>query len=149
MQIFVDADATPAIAKTLIIKTALRCEVMSTFVANHPIKLPPSPFLANIVVAHGFDVADNYIINAVGKGDLVITNDIVLADAVLAKSAKALSVHGEEFIADTIKSKLNARDFMDTMRATGLLNPNQMGKHARYGDKDKIAFANALNRLVR
>lgn len=149
MIIYTDADALPTIAKDLIVKTVGRTQVQAVFVANKPIKLPPSPYLCMMVVAQGFDAADNFIATQVRMGDLVVTSDIPLADEVLAKGAKVLTPRGEEFTASNIKAKLNARDFMESLRGTGVLDPNQMGGQKPYGDKDKQAFANGLNRLVR
>ncbi|OOR85467.1 YaiI/YqxD family protein [Moraxella canis] len=149
MKILIDADAIPNIAKALIVKTANRTQTMAVFVANRMTKLPPSPFLSSVVVGTGFDVADEYIVQAAETGDLVITSDIPLANDVLNKGAKVLTARGEEYTLQNIKPKLNARDFMDTLRGTGVLDPAQMGGQKPYGDKDKIAFANALNRLVK
>lgn len=149
MNLYIDADALPTIAKELIIKTANRTQVQAIFVANKPIKLPPSPYLHMKVVAQGFDMADNVIVDNVSVGDLVITSDIPLASDVLTKGAKVLTARGEEFTLDNIKPKLNARDFMETLRGTGVLDPTDMGGQKPYGDRDKQAFANGLNRLVR
>ncbi|WP_049236548.1 YaiI/YqxD family protein [Moraxella canis] len=149
MKIFIDADAIPNIAKALIVKTANRTQTMAVFVANRMTKLPPSPFLSSVVVGTGFDVADDYILQVAEADDLVITSDIPLANDVLNKGAKVLTARGEEYTLQNIKPKLNARDFMDTLRGTGVLDPAQMGGQKPYGDKDKIAFANALNRLVK
>lgn len=149
MKIYVDADAIPSIAKELIIKTANRTGIMAIFVANRFIKLPPSAYLSNIIVNAGFDVADTYIVDNVEAGDLVITGDIPLASDVLDKGAKVLTARGDEFTLENIKPKLNARDFMESLRGTGVLDPNDMGGQKPYGDKDKIAFANGLNRLVK
>lgn len=149
MMIYVDADATPKIAKELIIKTANRTKVAAVFVANAYIKLPPSPFLKSVVVAQGFDEADDYIVNTVKAGDLVITADIPLANAVLEKSAKVLTTHGEELNNQNIKQKLNNRDFMEALRGTGVLSPHEMGGQKPYDDKDKKRFADGLNRLVK
>lgn len=149
MIIYIDADAIPTIAKELIIKTANRTQVCAVFVANKPIKLPPSPYLQMTVVAQGFDVADNYIVDNVSVGDLVITGDIPLASEVLEKGAKVLTARGEEFTLNNIKPKLNARDFMESLRGTGVLDPKEMGGQKPYGDKEKMAFANGLNRLVK
>lgn len=149
MKILIDADALPAIAKALLIKTANRTQTTAIFVANYFIKLPPSLYLSMVVVADGFDMADNYIADNVLAGDLVVSSDIPLADDVLEKGAKVLTPHGEEFNLDNIKPKLNARDFMESLRGTNVLDPKSMGTQKPYGDKDKIAFANALNRLVK
>lgn len=149
MKIFIDADALPTIAKALLIKTANRTQTTAVFVANHFIKLPPSAYLTAVVVCQGLDMADNYIADNVLAGDLVISSDIPLANDVLEKGAKVLTPRGEEFSLDNIKPKLNARDFMESLRGTNVLDPTSMGGQKPYGDKDKIAFANALNRLVK
>lgn len=149
MIIYVDADAIATAAKELIIKTANRTQTQAVFVANSFTKLPPSAYLTSVVVAHGFDVADDYIVCHAQAGDLVITNDIPLADSVITKSAKVLTMRGEELTSQNIKQKLNARDFMDMMRGTGVLTPVQMGSQKSYDDKDKKRFADGLNRLVK
>lgn len=149
MKILIDADAIPIIAKELIIKTANRTQTMAVFVANRMTKLPPSPFLSYVVVGAGFDVADEYILQIVQPNDLVITSDIPLANDVLEKGARVLTTRGEEFSKDNIKPRLNARDFMESLRGTGVLDPKSMGGQKPYGDKDKIAFAGGLNRLVK
>ncbi|AWY21126.1 YaiI/YqxD family protein [Moraxella bovis] len=149
MIIYIDADAIPAIAKELIIKTAGRTQAQAIFVANACVKLPLSPYLKSVVVSQGFDMADNFIVDNVGVGDLVITSDIPLADKVLTKGAKVLTSQGEELTSNNIKPKLNVRDFMESLRGTGVLDPTDMGGQKPYGDKDKQAFANGLNRLVK
>lgn len=149
MKLYIDADAIPAIAKDLIIKTANRTETTAVFVANRFIKLPPSPYLECVVVGQGFDVADTYIVDRATAGDLVITSDIPLAYDILMRGAKVLTARGDELTSENIKPKLNARDFMESLRGTNVLNPKEMGGQKPYGDKDKIAFANGLNRLVK
>lgn len=149
MNIFVDADAIPQIAKELIIKAACRTQTMAIFVANYAIKLPPSPYLHRIVVTSGFDAADDYIIHHTHKADLVITSDIPLANEVLQRGALVLTARGEQWTPENIKPKLNARDFMESLRGTNVLDAKQMGGQKPYGDKDKIAFANGLNRLIK
>lgn len=149
MKILIDADALPLIAKELIIKTVNRTGVPAIFVANHFIKLPPSPHLTMQVVPSGFDAADDRITAQIVAGDLVITSDIPLANDALLKGARVITSRGESFTPENIKPKLNARDFMESLRGTGVLDPANMGGQKPYGDKDKQAFANALNRLVR
>lgn len=149
MKLYIDADAIPAIAKELIIKTANRTGVQTVFVANSFIKLPPSPYLKSVAVSHGFDVADDYIINNAQQDDLVITGDIPLADSVISKGAKVLTSRGEVLDTNNIKAKLGNRDLMDMMRGTNVLDPTQMGGQKPYDDKDKKRFADGLNRLVK
>ncbi|WP_434353417.1 YaiI/YqxD family protein [Psychrobacter sp. HD31] len=149
MHIWVDADACPKIARELITKTAMRTQTKTTFVANQALHLTPSPFINMKVVAQGFDVADNVIIENCTRGDLIITNDIPLADEGINEGAKVMSFKGMIYTKDNIKQSLNMRDFMDTMRGTGVLNPTEMGGQKPYSDKDKKAFADGLNKLVR
>lgn len=151
MIIWVDADACPVIAKELIGKTAIRTNTPAIFVANQTIKLPKSPLLRLQLVASGFDVADDHIVKHCQQGDLVITSDIPLANEVIDKGAKVITTRGQEYTINNIKQALNMRDFMDVMRGTGLPDPQEMAKMGQkpYGDKDKKAFADALNRLVR
>ena len=148
MHIYIDADALPVIARTLLIRTATRTGIGMSFVANSFIRLPRLPNIHMQVVAQGFDVADAFIVAHVHPGDLVITSDIPLANDVLARSAQVLTPRGEIWTTENIKPKLNARDFIESLRGTNVLDPTSQGGQKPYGDKDKIAFANGLNRLI-
>ena len=96
------------------------------------------------MVTAGFDVADNEIVQRCAAGDLVITADIPLADEVITKGALALSPRGELYTKDTIKARLNIRDFMDTMRSSGI----QTGGPAPLGQTERREFANHLDRFL-
>lgn len=147
--LWIDADAIPTIAKQIIIKTAERTQTTTIFVANRPITLPRLPMLQMKVVEGGFDKADDYIAENVQAKDVVITSDIPLANDCIEKGAKVVTSRGFVYDKDNIKQKLNMRDFMDTMRSTGVLEPNQQGGQAPYSDKDKQTFANILNAWIR
>jgi len=95
-------------------------------------------------VSQGFDVADNTIVEKVAAGDLVITSDIPLADEVLDKGGLVLTSRGERYTKENIKSRLNIRDFMETMRASGI----QSGGPAALNHADRQQFANALDRIL-
>lgn len=144
MEIWVDADACPVVIKQILFKAAERTKTRVTFIANQFIKTPPSKFVTSIRVASGFDVADNEIVKRVSDGDMVITADIPLADEVIAKGGEALSPRGELFTKDNIKSKLNMRDFMDTMRSSGV----QTGGPSSLNQSDRKAFADHLDRWL-
>ena len=144
MKIWVDADACPVVIKEILFKAAGRTKTTTTFVANQFIKTPPSPYLKSIQVPSGFDVADNEIVKQVNEGDLVITGDIPLAAEVIEKGGQALNPRGEMYTLDSIKQKLNMRDFMDTMRASGVHASGQ----APLNQTDRQAFANHLDRLL-
>lgn len=143
-EIWVDADATPKAVREVICKAAVRTQTPCWFVANHRIPLPPSPFLRPLQVEAGFDIADNLIAQRCLAGDLVITQDIPLAAEVLEKKAHAINNRGEPYSPETIRQKLNMRDFMETLRSSGI----QSGGPAAFSDRDKAQFANALDRWL-
>jgi uncharacterized protein YaiI (UPF0178 family) len=144
MKIWVDADACPVVIKDILFRAAKRTGVELTLVANQPVRTPPSRNIKSIQVASGFDVADNEIVNRLGAGDLVITSDIPLAAEVIEKSGFALSPRGEMYTAENIMPRLNMRDFMDTMRASGV----HTGGPPPLSQSDKQAFANHLDKLL-
>lgn len=144
MTIWVDADACPVVIKNILFKAAQRTKTEVVLVANQAISIPKSPLVRLLQVSQGFDVADNEIVRLLVAGDLVITSDIPLADEVIEKGAEALSPRGEKFSADSIKGKLTMRDFMDTMRASGI----QSGGPPPLNQADRQAFANHLDRWL-
>ncbi len=95
-------------------------------------------------VEKGFDVADRRIVEKVQGGDLVITADIPLAAEVIDRGARALSPRGELYTPDNIRERLNLRDFMETMRASGV----ETGGPRAFGPADRHAFAAALDRML-
>ncbi|MEP2653105.1 MAG: YaiI/YqxD family protein [Paraglaciecola sp.] len=144
MKIWVDADAVPVVIKDILNRAAQRKEVETIYVANQYIRTPPSKFIRSMQVPQGFDVADDEIVKLVVLGDLVITSDIPLAAEVIEKGALALSGRGELFTKENIRSRLNIRDFMDTMRASG----EQSGGPPPLNQKDRQNFSNHLDRIL-
>lgn len=144
MKIWVDADACPVVIKEILFKAADRAQIVTTLVANHNVRVPPSRFISFMQVSSGFDIADDEIVKRVNEGDLVITSDIPLADEVIDKRGTALSPRGELYTKENIKSRLNIRDFMDTMRASGV----QTGGPAALNQTDRQNFANHLDRII-
>jgi uncharacterized protein YaiI (UPF0178 family) len=144
MQIWVDADACPNVIKEVLFRAAERTGMMVTLVANQTIRTPPSRFLRTLRVEAGFDVADNEIVKRVEPGDLVITADIPLAAEVIAKGGVALNPRGERYTTETIGERLNMRDFMDTMRASGV----QTGGPPTLNQRDRQQFANELDKWL-
>src|SRR5690554_4514300 len=120
MTIWVDADACPVAAKEILFRAAIRTETPLVLVANQYIRIPPSPFIKSLQVAAGFDVADNEIVQKAEAGDLVITADIPLAADVVAKKCIALNPRGELYTKENIRQRLNMRDFMETLRSSGI-----------------------------
>ncbi|MDH5514442.1 MAG: YaiI/YqxD family protein [Gammaproteobacteria bacterium] len=144
MQIWVDADACPRAIKEILYRAAERVGMQLILVANQPLQVPGSRFIRTVQVSAGFDVADNYIVQAVDEGDLVITADIPLAAEVIANGARALNPRGELYTQDNIRERLNMRDFMDTLRGSGV----DTGGPAAFSNAERMAFANRLDRLL-
>ena len=144
MKIWVDADACPVVIKDILFRAAERTKVPLALVANQPIRIPPSRNISFIQVASGFDVADNEIVKRTNKGDLVITSDIPLASEVIGKGAQALTPRGEMYTIENIKARLTMRDFMESLRSSGV----DTGGPAALNHGDRQAFANQLDKIL-
>lgn len=144
MDIWVDADACPVVIKEILFRAAERTEVQLTLVANQTLRVPPSPFINFLRVTSGFDVADNEIVKRVSAGDLVITSDIPLAAEVVEKGGYALSPRGELYSDENIRDRLNMRDFMDTLRDSGI----DTGGPSVLSQSDRNTFANKLDQFL-
>ena len=144
MNIWVDADACPVVIRDILFRAAERTGVQLTLVANQPVRIPASRCIKFIQVASGFDVADNEIVKRLAAGDLVVTSDIPLAAEVIEKGGHALNPRGELYTADTIRARLNMRDFMDTLRASGI----DTGGPPALGQADRKSFADHLDKLL-
>jgi uncharacterized protein YaiI (UPF0178 family) len=144
MKIWVDADACPVVIRDILFRAAERTGIALTLVANQYLATPPFKHITSIQVSAGFDVADNEIVKRCEQGDLVITSDIPLAADVIAKGALALSPRGELYTTSNIKARLTMRDFMDTMRSSGI----QSGGPPPMGAREKQSFANHLDSLI-
>lgn len=144
MHIWVDADACPKVIKETLFRAATRTGFDLTLVANHNIPVPSVANIRSLRVESGFDVADDEIVQRVKTGDLVITADIPLASEVIDKGAQALNPRGELYTTETIKARLNIRDFMDTLRSSGI----QTGGPSALSQTDRREFANQLDRIL-
>jgi len=144
MQIWIDADACPKVIKEILFRAAERTKTPVTLVANQYLKTPASPLIKSVQVPAGFDVADNEIVKRCEVDDLVITADIPLAAEVIEKGGHALNPRGEFYSKENIRERLNMRDFMDTMRASGV----QSGGPPALNQRDRQAFANELDRFL-
>jgi uncharacterized protein YaiI (UPF0178 family) len=144
MKIWVDADACPVVIKDILFRAAERAEIETVLVANHFLKIPPSKFISFVQVSSGFDVADDEIVKRADAHDLVITADIPLAAEAVEKGCLALNPRGELYTESNIKQRLNMRDFMDTLRSSGI----QTGGVPPISQADRQAFANNLDKLL-
>ena len=144
MKIWVDADACPGVIKEILFRVAERTKVQMTLVANHPMRIPPSQYVSFYQVPPGFDVADSEIVRRLDAGDLVITADIPLAAEVIEKGGHALNPRGELYTTDNIRARLSMRDFMDSLRASGV----DTGGPPALNQNDRKAFADTLDRFL-
>ena len=144
MKIWVDADACPVVIKEILYRVANRTRIPLTLVANQMLRVPPSPWIKAVQVPGGFDVADQRIALEVQAGDLVITADIPLAAQVIAKGASVIDPRGELLTAANIQERLTMRNFMDSLRSSGV----EMGGPAALSNADRQSFANQVDRLL-
>lgn len=144
MTIWVDADACPNVIKEVLYRAADRTQIELVLVANQYLRVPPSRFIRAMVVPQGFDVADNEIVRLCQPGDLVVTADIPLAAEVLEKGGAALNPRGEGYSHATIRERLTLRDFMDTMRSSGI----QTGGPSALSQCDRQQFAAELDKWL-
>lgn len=144
MQIWVDADACPKMIKEILFRAAIRTATQVILVANQPLQTPPSPYIKKILVASGFDVADHRIVQEMVAGDLVITADIVLADAAVTKGGFALNPRGDLYTTENIKHCLAMRNLMGELRDSGTVS----GGPPKLSNKESMAFANQLDKML-
>ena len=144
MTIWVDADACPGVIKDILFRAAQRTSIQLTLVANRGLQVPRSPWIRMIQVPRGFDVADNHIVEMAVAGDLVITADIPLAAAAVAKGASALNPRGELYTKENVQGLLDMRNFMDTLRSSGV----ETGGPPSLCNSDRQSFAAQLDRWI-
>jgi len=142
--IWVDADACPKVIKEILYRAADRVPVKVTLVANQPLQVPKSPYIHTVQVRSGFDIADNHIVGNSKPGDLVVTADIPLAAELIDKGCTALNPRGELYNEENVRQRLNMRDFLDTLRGSGV----QTGGPSSFSQADRMRFANQLDRLL-
>lgn len=143
-RIWVDADACPKVVKEMLYRVGNRLMLPVILVANQALQIPRSPYLSTVQVATGIDVADNHIVKRVEAGDLVITADIPMAAEVIQQGGLALSPRGDLYTADNIRQRLGMRDFMDTLRGSGI----DTGGPSSFSHADRKRFADQLDRLL-
>ncbi len=144
MAIWVDADACPGVIKDILYRAAERASLQLTLVANRALQVPRSRWIRMVQVPRGFDVADNHIVAVVVAGDLVITADIPLAAAVVGQGACALNPRGELYTRDNVQGLLDMRNFMDTLRSSGV----ETGGPPALNSNDRQTFAAQLDRWI-
>ncbi|MDA0690280.1 MAG: YaiI/YqxD family protein [Nitrospinae bacterium] len=144
MKIWVDADACPRAVKDILFRVADRTEISVIFVANQWLRLPNSMFIHLVQVGQGADIADDEIANKCEAGDLIITADIPLAARIVEKGALALDPRGRLYDKNNIGQILDMRNFMDTLRGSGV----ETGGPSSFGQRERFKFANELDKFI-
>ncbi|WP_354624627.1 YaiI/YqxD family protein [Psychromonas sp. MME2] len=144
MTIWIDADACPVPVRDITLRASQRTNTALIFVANSPLPIATRPLVKTVRVAQGFDVADNYISQHAQSGDLVITQDIPLAAEMVAQGITALNPRGELYSVENVRQRLAMRNIAEELRSIG----QTTGGANKFADKDKQAFANALDRWL-
>jgi uncharacterized protein YaiI (UPF0178 family) len=145
MRLWLDADATPRDVKEICIRASERLKLETVLVANHRVEIPRGyAHLSTVRVEGGPDVADLYIAERAEMGDVAVTADIPLAAILVPKGVVVIDPRGDEYTEESIGERLSVRNFMDGLRSTGV----ETGGHAAYGQREKQAFANALDRAL-
>ena len=142
--LWIDADALPDALKAIIIRAATRLTLKAIFVANKTIKVPRGPLLETIQVQKGIDIADNLIVDRVEIGDIVLTADIPLAAAVIAKGTIVIDPRGDILTTQNVRERLSVRNFMSDMRGAGTVT----GGPRPFDERAKQKFSDSLDRIL-
>lgn len=145
MKIWIDADAAPRDVKEIVFRAARRLQLETVQVANQWLSTPMNnPFVTSVKVQGGPDMADRHIAERSEPGDVVVTADIPLAAKLVEKDVFVIDPRGEEYSGENMGERLAVRDFMDSLRGSGV----ETGGPRPYGPREKQAFAAALDRVL-
>lgn len=144
MRVWIDADACPKAAKDQVVKFALKRGFEVLLVAGQAQVKPAYSCVRLIVVPSGPDAADDYLVEHALPGELVICSDVPLADRLVKKGVAALDPRGREFDERNMGDKLAVRNLFTELREQGQVG----GGQPPYGERDKQAFANSLDRIL-
>ena len=145
MALYIDADACPVKAEAERVATRHRLKMF--VVSNGGLRPSQNPFVENVIVSEGADVADMWIADRCGKGDVVVTGDIPLAAKCIEAGAKVLRHNGDAFTQANIGQQLAMRDLMADMRAANPLGAGGGGKP--FSKADRSRFLDVLERELR
>jgi uncharacterized protein YaiI (UPF0178 family) len=140
--VYIDADACPVKDETY--RVAARYGLKTIVVSNSFIQIPQSPLISRQIVDAGPDVADDWIAEQAVAGDVVITNDIPLAERVLTKQAHAIAPNGRAFTTDSIGAAIAQRALMEQIRSTGEIT----GGPRPFAAADRSQFLQTLDQVI-
>lgn len=144
MKIWIDADACPRVIKEIVFRASERLEIPVCLVANTGLAKHDTRLISSIVVAEGFDAADDYIADHAGTQDLVVTADIPLAARIVEKGALGLDPRGELYNEDNVGERLSMRDLLQELRGAGMVQ----GGPGQFSNTDRQRFASSLDRVL-
>ena len=144
IKIWVDADGCPNAVKEILFRAANRAKIPIILVANRYLTIPKSNYIKIITVPSGFDQADNEIVKQLHEGDLVITSDIPLASQVIDKKGHVLTPSGQELSKENINYRLSIRNFMDSLRSSGVETKGDQ----KFSQSDRKNFADNFDRIL-
>jgi uncharacterized protein len=142
LNIYVDADACPV--KEEVYRVARRYALNVTLVANSPQRIPDDERFSLIVVREGMDVADDWIAEHAGEGDIVITADIPLAARCLRNGARVIGTTGRPFTEDNVGGALATREILSELRGAGELTSGP----PPFEKKDRSRFLQSLDTAI-
>ena len=142
-RIFIDADACPVKDET--VRVAARHKLQTYIVSNGGLRPNPHPLVENVIVPDGPDVADMWIADHAGLGDVVVTGDIPLAAKCIENDAQVIQHNGEVFTKGNIGNRLATRDLMADLRAA---DPFRQGGGKPFSKADRSRFLDMLEREV-
>jgi len=142
-EIYIDGDACPV--KREVMRVADRHGINVHLVSVTWLRMAEHPLLNRVVVAPGFDAADDWIAEHIGRGDIVITSDILLASRCLEEGSSVLGPTGKEFSIENIGQALAMRELNAHLRETGEIS----GHNPSFTKKDRSRFLGALELAVR
>src|SRR5208337_4962659 len=142
MTLWVDADACPGTIKELIIRAARRLKISAVFVANKFISTPESSYVSSRRIGADPEAVDMYITQNAQAGDVVVTQDIPLASALILIGVIVISTRGQLFTQENIGERLSIRNFMQDLREAGGITPGPK----EFARKDTQRFSDTLDR---
>lgn len=143
--LWLDADALPRPVRDIVLRASARLDLPAMLVANHRVPVPPgSDRVRHVLVSHGDDVADRHIVKHAREGDLAVTADIPLAALLVEKGVHVLDPRGERYTPENVGERLSIRDFMASLRDSGV----ETGGPSSFGAAQRKAFGDALDRTL-
>jgi uncharacterized protein YaiI (UPF0178 family) len=142
--LYIDADACPVKAEAE--RVATRHKVTMFLVSNGGLRMSQNPLVEVVIVPDGPDIADMWIADRCGSGDVVVTGDIPLAAKCVEAGARVLKHNGEALTQANIGNVLATRDLMTDLRAA---DPFRQGGGKGFTKADRSRFLEALERELR